>query len=232
MADFDEHANAYDEWFLKNENLLLSELKLVAHFLQKNKKILSIGCGTGLFEMMLKKNYDICVTNGIEPSRDMGEYAQKRGLHVTFDTAENADFGQDLDIIMFNGSPSYIKNLSLCIKKAYDALKPNGKIILIDVPKESGYATLYNLAYALNTWDHPLLEHIKPQDPYPIELVKMASWRTSDEKVELLKENGFSDFEFAQTLLTHPMYSNECIQEVVSGCDKGDYVAICAKKIT
>ena len=39
MAVFDEHANAYDSWFMDNENLLLSELKLVAHFLDKDSTI-------------------------------------------------------------------------------------------------------------------------------------------------------------------------------------------------
>ncbi len=231
MADFDTHANKYDAWFLQNENLLFSELKLVAHFLQKDKKILSIGCGSGLFEMLLAQKYDIHVNHGIEPSTDMAQIAQKRGLKVLLGTAEEVEFGSDWDIIMFNGSPSYIKDLELCVKKSHKALKPNGKILLIDVPKESGYGTLYNLASALDTWEHPSLEQISPKDPYPIELVRVVNWRTSDEKIELLKKCGFEDLEFAQTLLTHPMYSNDVIQDVISGYDRGDYVAICAKKI-
>lgn len=231
MTDFDEHADAYDSWFFENKNLLTSELKLVQHFLQKDKDILSVGCGSGLFEMLLKKEYGIEIKNGIEPSIGMAKIAQKRGLDIDLCGAEEADFGENrYDIIMFNGSPSYISDLNLCIQKAYRALKKNGKIILIDVPKESGYATLYNLAKTLDTWQHPLLEHISPKDPYPIELVKLANWRTSEEKIEMMREHGFKDFEFAQTLLTHPMYSNDFIQEVQSGYDKGDYIAICAKK--
>ena len=40
MAAFDEHASAYDSWFLDNQNLLASELKLVAHFLDKDSDCL------------------------------------------------------------------------------------------------------------------------------------------------------------------------------------------------
>ena len=134
------------------------------------------------------------------------------------------------DIIMFNGSVSYISDLDICIKKAFDALKTGGKLILIDVPKESGFASLYNLASAVDTWEHPLLAHISPAAPYPIELVKSANWRTSDEKIALMQANGFVDFEYAQTLLTHPMYANDKVQEVIEGYDRGDYVAICGYK--
>ena len=136
MAVFDEHANAYDSWFMDNENLLLSELKLVAHFLDKDSTILSVGCGSGLFEMLLAKDYDIHVKHGIEPSKDMAQIAEKRGLTVDINTAEEAEIEPNkFDIIMFNGSVSYISNLALCINKAHDALKPGGKIILIDLPK-------------------------------------------------------------------------------------------------
>lgn len=231
MTDFDEHANAYDSWFFENQNLLTSELKLVGYFLDKNKEILSVGCGSGLFEMLLQKEYDITVKYGIEPANGMAQIAKKRGLEVNISGAEEADFGENrYDIVMFNGSPSYISDLNLCIKKAFKALKTGGKLILIDVPKESGYATLYNLAKTLDTWDHPLLEQISPKDPYPIELVKLANWRTSEEKIELMKKNGFKNFKSAQTLLTHPMYSNDVIQDVIKGHDRGDYVAICAEK--
>lgn len=231
MAAFDEHASAYDSWFFDNQNLLTSELKLVAHFLDKDSEILSIGCGSGLFESLLAQDYDIHIRHGIEPSKDMAEIAKKRGLQVDISPAETCDIEPNkFDTIMFNGSVSYINDLDICIKKAFDALKTGGKLIVIDVPKESGFASLYNLASSLNTWEHPLLAHISPADPYPIELVKSANWRTSDEKIALMQANGFVDFEYAQTLLTHPMYANDKVQEVVEGYDRGDYVAVCAYK--
>ncbi len=231
MAAFDEHASAYDSWFFDNQNLLTSELKLVAYFLDKDSEILSIGCGSGLFESLLAKDYGIHITHGIEPSKDMAEVAEKRGLQVDISPAETCEIEPNkFDIIMFNGSVSYINDLDTCIKKAFDALKTGGKLILIDVPKESGFASLYNLASSLDTWEHPLLEHISPADPYPIELVKSANWRTSDEKIALMQANGFVDFEYAQTLLTHPMYANDKVQEVIEGYDRGDYVAVCAYK--
>ena len=231
MAAFDEHASAYDSWFFDNQNLLASELKLVAHFLDKESNILSIGCGSGLFESLLAKDYDIHIKYGIEPSKDMAAIAEKRGMQVDISPAETCEIEADkFDIILFNGSVSYISDLDICIKKAFDALKTGGKLILIDVPKESGFASLYNLASSLDTWEHPLLEHISPADPYPIELVKSANWRTSDEKIALMKNNGFVNFVYAQTLLTHPMYANDKVQAVIEGYDRGDYVAICAYK--
>lgn len=168
MAAFDEHASAYDSWFFDNQNLLSSELKLVAHFLDKESNILSIGCGSGLFESLLAKDYDIHVKYGIEPSKDMAAIAEKRGLKVDISPAETCEIETDkFDIILFNGSVSYISDLDICIKKSFDALKTGGRLILIDVPKESGFASLYNLASSLDTWEHPLLEHISPADPYP-----------------------------------------------------------------
>lgn len=231
MAAFDEHASAYDSWFFDNQNLLSSELKLVAHFLDNNSQILSIGCGSGLFEMLLAKDHDIHIKHGIEPSKDMAVIAEKRGIQVDISPAETCIIKPNtFDIILFNGSVSYISDLDICIKKAFDALKTGGKLILIDVPKESGFASLYNLASSLNTWQHALLEHISPTDPYPIELVKSANWRTSAEKITLMQDNGFVDFQYAQTLLTHPMYANDQVQEVIEGYDRGDYVAICGYK--
>ncbi|WP_367103382.1 class I SAM-dependent methyltransferase [uncultured Psychrobacter sp.] len=231
MAVFDEHANAYDSWFLNNQNLLASELKLVAYFLDKDSEILSIGCGSGLFEMLLAKDFDISIKYGVEPSKDMAAIAEKRGLQVDISPAEACVIEPSkFDTILFNGSVSYISDLDLCINKAFAALKTGGKLILIDVPKESGFATLYNLAASLDTWTHPLLAHITPNDPYPIELVKSANWRTSEEKIRAMQASGFTGFEYAQTLLTHPMYANDNVQEVIEGYQRGDYVAICGYK--
>ena len=228
---FDKYADKYDAWFLENKNVLNSEVKLVAHFLSNPGNVLSVGCGSGLFEMILEKDFGISIKYGIEPSSDMAEIARKRGMNVVVDSAENADFGIDkYDTILFNGTPSYITDLKKTFEKSYKALRKNGKIIVIDVPKESSYGLLYNLAKSTNNWDDILLKGCFPLNPYPIELVKLASWRTTAEKIELLKETGFSDLRFAQTLTKHPIYSNETEENPIEGYDCGDYVAICACK--
>lgn len=228
---FDEYASKYDAWFLDNRNVLYSEVNLVASMLRDAGRILSVGCGSGLFEKIMREERGVTVTDGIEPSVGMAEIARKRGLNVMIATAEEADFGNGVyDTILFNGTPSYITDLEGVVRKAYASLRPGGKIILIDVPKESTYGIMYNLAKALGTWHHPLLEGVYPPNPYPIEFVNVANWRTTAEKVNLLNEAGFTDITFAQTLTTHPLYSDLKEEQPVEGCDRGDYVAVSAIK--
>lgn len=228
---FDEYADAYDAWFLDNRNVLYSELNLVASVVKGAKKVLSVGCGSGLFEKLLRDERGIVITDGIEPSIGMADIARRRGLNVTVATAEEADFGHgEYDLILFNGTPSYIAGLADVVKKAYDALPAGGRIVLIDVPKESSYGIMYNLAKALGTWHHPLLEGVYPPNPYPIEFVNVANWRTTAEKVAMLKDAGFSDITFSQTLTAHPLYSDRVEEQPVEGCDRGDYVAVTAYK--
>ncbi len=228
---FDKYAGAYDAWFFDNMNLLTSEVWLVAHFLKDAGKTFSVGCGSGLFESILKKEYGIEIKYGLEPSDGMAEIARKRGMTVDVTTAENADLGtEQYDTILFNGTPSYITDLKAVFEKAWNALKKGGKIIVIDVPKEGSYATMYNLAMTLDSWDHPLLAGVHPPAPYPIEFVKTANWRTTEEKTNLLKATGFSELEFAQTLTKHPLYSNNMAEKPIEGYDSGDYVAIKALK--
>ena len=199
---FDQYASAYDAWFLDNRNVLYSEVNLVASTLRDAGRVLSVGCGSGLFEKILRDEYGITVTDGIEPSTGMAEIARKRGMNVTIATAEEADFGcGTYDTLLFNGTPSYIGDLAGVVRKAYAALPAGGRIILIDVPKESSYGILYNLAKALGTWDHPLLEAA-----------------------------GFRDLTFAQTLTAHPLTSNDEEEQPQPGYGKGDYVAVTAWK--
>lgn len=228
---FDEYVATYDAWFLDNPNVLESEVRLVASTLRNAGRVLSVGCGSGLFEKIMRDEFGITVTDGVEPSPAMAEIARKRGMDVTEATAEEFDYpAGEYDTILFNGSPSYITDLDTVLSKVYAALKPGGRIVLVDVPKESTYGLMYNLAKALGTWDHPLLEGAYPPNPYPIEFVNVANWRTTAEKIALLEKNGFRNIESAQTLTTHPLYSDLAAEEPVPGHDRGDYVAVTAIK--
>ncbi len=227
MEKFDGYAYQYDIWFMENKNLYRSEFGLVKKALGDifNKEVLSVGCGTGLFEQ------ELGVKNGIEPSVDMGEIAIKRGLNVQFGTLETIELEEEkYDIIYFNGSSSYIDDLEFHYKKAYKALKKSGKIILIDVPKESAYGMMYLLAAAKDSFEDDVLKGVLPKSPYPLALVKSALWRTSEEKIEVLKKVGFKDFDFYQTLVKNPVYTDDEIEETISGYEKGSYVAIIGKK--
>lgn len=231
MKGFDKYASQYDSWFMDNPNVLASEVKLVAKVLANSGKILSVGCGSGLFEKILHEDYGIDIRHGIEPSAAMAEIARKRGLKVDIATAENYDFpaGQ-YDTILLNGCPSYITDLDAVCAKLFTALPSGGKAILIDVPKESSYGLMYNLAKSLGTWDHPLLDGTHGPRPYPIEFVNEARWRTTAEKVAALEKAGFSGFTYAQTLTRHPLYTNVDAEEPTEGFDRGDYVAVTAVK--
>ena len=227
---FDGYAAEYDSWFMENENLFNSELNLFKKALGdiKGKKLLSVGCGSGLFESVIEHDN----IEGIEPSRDMGAIAEKRGIPViAYGTIEEVDLKEDeYDIIYFNGSSSYIEDLKKAYEKCIPALKKGGKIILLDVPKESAFGFMYLLAKAVGTFDHPFLNGVMPKLPYPIELVNAGVWHSTEEKINVLKEIGFHDFHFYQTLLQNPMYTNNEIEEAVEGYTSGGYVSIIAEK--
>jgi ubiquinone/menaquinone biosynthesis C-methylase UbiE len=228
---FDEHAERYDSWFLKNRKVLESEVLLLKHFLKSPGKSLSVGCGSGLFEHILRTEHDIDIRFGVEPSEGMAQIAEKRGMTVKSGIAEDLPYEDaEFDTVLMNGTPSYIKDLGKSLDEAFRVLKPGGNILVVDVPAESSYGLLYRLAKSSGSWDDPYLKKIAPEHPYPVEFTKAANWRTTEEKVYLLLQAGFVNLEFAQTLTRHPKFSDYLVEEPVTGFDRGDYVAIRARK--
>lgn len=227
---FDGYAAQYDEWFMKNENLFTSELRLFKKVLGdiSGKKLLSVGCGSGLFESFI----DCSNIEGIEPSEDMGKIAEKRGVNVIkYGMIEEVDLPDDTyDIIYFNGSSSYMEDLTPVYEKSLRALKAGGRLILLDVPKESAFGFMYLLGKSLNTYDHEYLKDVMPELPYPLALAASGVWHSTEEKIGVLKDLGIENFSFYQTLIKNPMYTNEEAEEVAEGYKSGGYVAIVAEK--
>ena len=160
---FDGYAAQYDAWFMENDNLFQSELLLFKKALGdiSGKRVLSVGCGSGLFESMI----DSDGIEGIEPSRDMGAIAQKRGVNViAFGAIEEAELPENAyDVIYLNGSSSYMEDLTRAFDVCKKALKPNGKFVSLDVPKESAFGFMYLLAKTVGTFDHPYLNGVMPR---------------------------------------------------------------------
>jgi hypothetical protein len=132
----------------------------------------------------------------------MARIAERRGLSVKIGTAEDVPFEDgSFDTVLMNGTPA-----------------------------SSSYGMLYQLAGLIGTWDDPRLRKIAPQDPYPVEFVREASWRTTEEISATLRAVGFGHLDYAQTLTTHVRFSNDAVEEPVEGYDRGGYVAIRARK--
>ena len=227
---FDGYAAQYDEWFMKNEHLFTSELRLFKKALGDitGKKLLSVGCGSGLFESFI----DCSNIEGIEPSEDMGKIAEKRGVNVIkYGLIEDVDLPDETyDIIYFNGSSSYMEDLAPVYEKSLRALKDGGRLILLDVPKESAFGFMYLLGKSLDTYDHEFLRNVMPELPYPLALASSGVWHSTEEKIDVLKALGAKNFRYYQTLIRNPMYTNEEPEEVSEGYKSGGYVAIIAEK--
>ncbi|MBP1357414.1 MAG: class I SAM-dependent methyltransferase [Sulfolobus sp.] len=161
-SPFYQYAPLYDEWFMKNEKVLLSEVKVVAYFLLKRPigRALSVGCSSGLFEMLLKKNCNIEIRECVEPS-DMGEIAKKRGLDVKKGYAESLPYeNSTFDTVLINGVLPYVKDPQKAVNEAYRVLRSSGWVIIAELPAESSYGLLYKSAETLGSWDHPYLKRV------------------------------------------------------------------------
>ncbi len=89
---------------------------------------------------------------------------------------------------------------------------------------------MYLLGKSLNTYDHEYLAGAMPEIPYPLALACSGVWHTTEEKIDVLKSLGIEKFEYYQTLVKNPLYTNEEPEDVVEGYKSGGYVAIIAEK--
>jgi ubiquinone/menaquinone biosynthesis C-methylase UbiE len=228
---FDAYAEQYDTWFLKNRNVLESEVLLLKRFLNRPGSALSVGCGSGLFEHLLRTEHGIDIHYGVEPADGMAAVAVKRGMTVKSGTAEQLPYADgEFDTVLMNGIPSYIDDLARALTEAHRVLRAEGAIVVADVPAESSYGLLYRLAASVGTWEDSYLTSVAPPTPYPVEFAAAARWRTTEEKAAILSACGFVDPEYAQTLTLHAKYSNDRVEQPTEGFDRGDYVAIRARK--
>ncbi|MEW6040855.1 MAG: methyltransferase domain-containing protein [Elusimicrobiota bacterium] len=124
---------------VRNEKLQIDEntkrMKIIGKYMHLGKKILDVGCGTGLFLSQVSSGNKIF---GVEISSDAVEIARKRsGGKIYLGELESINFDdENFDIITLIHTLEHVKNPVNVIKECRRILKPDG-IIIIETPNRN-----------------------------------------------------------------------------------------------
>jgi SAM-dependent methyltransferase len=202
---FEQHVDRYEQWFLDNPLAYLSEIKAIQALLPKSGEGVEIGVGTGRFAAPLK------VRHGVEPVAQMAALARKRGVEVSEGTAERLPFDDGrFDFALMVTTLCFVDDPPAALAEARRVLKPGGVLVVGLVDRAS-----------------PLGKSLQKQKGENL-FYREAAFHSAAEVAAMMREAGFADFTFTQTLF-RPLAAIEGVEPVREGHGKGSFVAIRGK---
>jgi ubiquinone/menaquinone biosynthesis C-methylase UbiE len=197
---FDQNTLDYDRWFEKHPWVYQSEILAIQQALPKDKSGIEIGVGTGRFAEPLHIKF------GVEPSANMAKMAKKRGVHIYSAYSENLPVeNESFDFALIVTTVCFISDLPKAFSEVHRILRPQGEIIVAIIDKNSTLGKKYQAGQSSSKF------------------YKDAHFHSTEEITELLKQAGFHDFDYWQTL-TKPD-ENE-IEKPLKGYGNGSFVVI------
>jgi len=199
---FEKYSDRYEDWFLNNEYAYQSEVNAIKEIMPDFKDGIEIGIGSGKFAAPLG------ITFGIEPSGKMGKIATRRGIKVERCAAENLRFKDgSFDFALMVTTVCFLDNVKKAFSEVYRILKPGGFFINGFVDKESEIGKKY--------------QKNKDKSVFYVE----ADFFSTEEIIKFLKETGFKNFEFRQTIF-HTLDKINKIEKVETGYGKGSDLSV------
>jgi ubiquinone/menaquinone biosynthesis C-methylase UbiE len=203
---FEKHASQYEEWFEKNKFAYESELQAIKEQLPESKNGIEIGVGSGRFAAPLG------IKLGLDPSKEMRELAQKRGIQVIDGVAEAIPFGDSqFDFVLMVTTLCFLDDIETALKEIRRVLKSGGSFILGFINANSPMGRLYQQKKNDNVF------------------YRDATFYSVEEVMDYLKKTGFKDFNFKQTLF-RPLTNIRDIESVKEGYGEGSFVVVKAMK--
>lgn len=201
---FETYSQEYDEWFVKNYYIYLSELNAIKELIQSDQNGLEVGVGTGRFAIPLG------IKIGVEPSLKMTEIARRRGVKVYNAVAEELPFcDEEFDFVLMVTTICFVDDVEKALSEAYRVLKPNGYIIVAFVDRDSELGRLYQ------------------QNRNNSRFYQEATFYTTDQVTEYLGNAAFSNFIFKQIMISK---QQETVQVSEDGYGQGSFVIIKASR--
>jgi SAM-dependent methyltransferase len=206
-APFDKFSNAYEAWFEKHLGVYLSEVEAIRYFLPENGRGLEIGIGTGRFAIPFG------IKEGVEPSAAMRKVATRRGLRVYEGVAENLPLAdQVFDFALMVTTVCFVDDIYRSFREIHRILKSNGRFVVGLVDAGSRLGRKYREIKANNKF------------------YSIATFYSTAEVVECLKETGFGGIETVQTVFGDLQTINE-VQAFKAGHGDGGFAAVKATKL-
>lgn len=202
---YEKYAVEYDRWFDMHTNFYYSELAAIRNAIPDNKKGIEIGVGSGRFAAQLGIKY------GVEPVKAMAAIAKNRGITVYEAYAENLPIDDNVfDFVLMVTVDCFLKDIEAAFKEVYRILKADGVCIIGMIDKETELGKKH--------------ENEKQSNKF----YRDAHFHSTKELTEYLKQSGFQNFQYWQTLTK---LNEEEIEKTEKGYGKGSFVVIKASKV-
>ncbi len=206
ISYYDQNARQYDEWFERNRCAYVSELRAVESLIPSNGTGLEIGVGTGRFASPLGIRF------GVEPSRSMAGLAKERGIAVAGGLAEALPFQDErFDFALMVTVLFLLDYVEASLAESYRVLRKGGFLVVGFVDRNSSLGKFY-------------MER-KEEDGFS----GGADFYSVDEVGSFLRDAGFRDLMFYQTLFHNPegMKDNDPVKD---GYGEGSFVTVRGRK--
>ena len=203
---FDKHRDRYENWFEMNKYAYQSELNAVKELLPETGEGMEIGVGSGLFAGPLG------IRHGVEPSEKMRELALKRGVKAVNGIGESLPYNDArFDYALMVTTICFLDDVAASLKEAYRVLRPEGFLIIGFVDRQSVLGKYY-------------LEHKDKSLFYG-----PAVFYSTDDVLRFLRDAGFGDFDFRQTIF-HLLKDIHEVEPVKKGYGEGSFVVVRGNK--
>lgn len=204
---FESYHRRYDDWFVRHAAAYHSELLAVRALLPWQGLGLSIGVGTGRFAAPLG------VQIGIDPAREMLNYATNRGIASVQAVAEALPFADSsFDYALCVTTICFVDDVSAMLLEAFRILKSGGILVIGFIDRNSKLGQHYLTHQAENVF------------------YRNATFYSAAEVGHLLYMAGFIEPVWSQTLLQTLEETSE-IEPLRTGCGQGAFVVVKAKRV-
>ena len=174
---FDQHYDEYEQWFVENQYVYLSEIAAVHNFIPTIGLGLEIGVGSGQFALPLK------IPFGIDPSENMLNLAQQKGIIVLKGVAEHLPLKNSIfDFALMVTTICFVDDVNTAFQEARRILKSKGTFVVGLVDRNSPLGQIYLAKKEQNVF------------------YRSATFYSTAEIISLLERNKFNNIQIVQTV--------------------------------